>query len=78
MPNASQSERQTEDDRSSVEEVMLLLYKGRSKRKIASELFISENTVREYSRRLYKKLRIHSKEELVDLFETYSGNSTDH
>ena len=78
MPNASQSERQTEDDRSSVEEVMLLLYKGRSKRKIASELFISENTVREYSRRLYKKLKIHSKEELVDLFETYSGNSTDH
>lgn len=60
------------------EEVMLLLYKGRPKRKIASELFISKNTVREYSRRLYKKLRIHSKEELVDLFETYSGNSTDH
>lgn len=59
-------------------EVMLPLYKGRSKRKIASELFISENTVREYSRRLYKKLRIRSKEELVDLFETYSGNSTDH
>lgn len=57
---------------------MLPLYKGRSKRKIASELFISENTVREYSRRLYKKLRIRSKEELVDLFETYSGNSTDH
>ena len=59
------------------EEVMLLLYKGRSKRKIASELFISENTVREYSRRLYKKLEIHSKEELVDLFETYSRNSAD-
>lgn len=57
---------------------MLPLYKGRSKRKITSELFISENTVREYSRRLYKKLRIRSKEELVDLFETYSGNSTDH
>ena len=59
------------------EEVMLLLYKGRSKRKIASELFISENTVREYSRRLYKKFGIHSKEELVDLFETHSGDSAD-
>lgn len=59
------------------EEVMLFLYKGRSKRKIASELFISESPVREYSRRLYKKLRIHSKEELVDLLETYSGNSAD-
>ena len=56
---------------------MQLLYKGRSKRKIASELFISENTVREYSRRLYKKLEIHSKEEIVDLFETYSRNSAD-
>ena len=78
MPNASRSERQTEDDRSSVEEVMLLLYKDRSKRKIASELFISENTVREYSRRLYKKLEIQSLEELVDPFETYSGNSADH
>ena len=57
---------------------MLLLYKGRSKRKIASELFISESIVREYSRKLYKKPRIHSKEELVNLFETYSGNSADH
>ena len=59
-------------------EIMLILYKGRSKRKITSELFISENTVREYSRRLYKKLEIQSLEELVDPFETYSGNSADH
>lgn len=57
---------------------MLILYKGRSKRKITSELFISENTVHEYSRRLYKKFGIHSMEELVDPFETYSGNSADH
>lgn len=60
------------------EEIMLILYKGRSKRKITSELFISENTVHECSRRLYKKLEIQSMEELVDLFETYSGNSADH
>ncbi len=57
------------------EEIMPLLYKCRPKRKIASELFISESTVREYSRRHYKKPGIHGKEELVDLVESYSGDS---
>lgn len=48
-------------------EVMQLLCKGRSKAYIAETLFITENTVRGHSRRLYAKLDIHSKIELQKL-----------
>ena len=37
---------------------------------IAKQLFISENTVRSHSKSIYKKLDIHSKQELLDLLET--------
>ena len=40
---------------------------GRSARYIAGELYISENTVRTYQKSLYKKLGIHTKQELIDL-----------
>lgn len=46
-------------------EVMQLLVKGRSKPYIAESLFISENTVRTYTKRIYDKLGIHSKQELM-------------
>ena len=48
-------------------DVMILLSKGHSKRHIASSLLISENTVRAYSKTLYSKLDIHSKQSLLDL-----------
>ena len=47
-------------------DVMKELCKGRSKQFIAESLFISENTVRGHTKRLYAKLGIHSREELQD------------
>lgn len=50
-------------------DVALLIARGRSKTFIANELFISENTVRTHSKNVYTKLGIHSREELISLFE---------
>jgi DNA-binding CsgD family transcriptional regulator len=50
-------------------EIMQLICKGRSKGYIAETLFISENTVRSHSKRIYNKLGVHSKQELLDLLE---------
>ena len=41
----------------------------RSKAYIADAFFISENTVRGHVKRLYAKLDVHSKQELVDKVE---------
>ncbi|WP_283169621.1 helix-turn-helix transcriptional regulator [Curtanaerobium respiraculi] len=48
-------------------EVIKLLVKGRSKSYIAEELIISENTVRSHARHIYKKLDVHSKQDIMDL-----------
>lgn len=48
-------------------EVMKLIAAGRSRSYIADALFISENTVRWHAKRLYAKLGIHSKQELLTL-----------
>lgn len=48
-------------------EVMQMLCAGRSRSYIAETLFISENTVKTHSDRLYKKLGVHSREELQGL-----------
>ena len=45
-------------------DVLKLLAKGRSKMYIAETLYISENTVRGHSRRLYTKLGVHTRDEL--------------
>lgn len=50
-------------------DVALLIARGRSKTFIADELFISENTVRTHSKNVCTKLGIHSREELISLFE---------
>lgn len=49
------------------EEVMHLLCRGRTKRYIAETLYLSEDTVRWHSKQLYRKLNVHSKQELIDL-----------
>lgn len=48
-------------------EVMKLICRGRSKRYIAEQLALSENTVRGYAKTLYAKLDIHSRQELLTL-----------
>jgi DNA-binding CsgD family transcriptional regulator len=50
-------------------EIMELLLKGRDVPYIAEALFLSQNTVRTHNKSLYRKLGVHSKRELIDLFE---------
>lgn len=51
-------------------EVMELLMRGNTIPGIAEKLFISENTVRTHSRRIYAKLGIHKRQELRTLVES--------
>lgn len=50
-------------------DILLVLAKGRDVPSIAKQLFISENTVRSHSKSIYRKLKIHSKQELLDLLD---------
>lgn len=52
-------------------EVMKLVCQGNTVPSIAEQLFISENTVRTHMKRLYAKLDIHKKQELIDLAHSY-------
>ncbi len=52
-------------------EVMELLARGNSVARIAEVLVVSENTIRTHSKRIYAKLDIHKRQELVDLIETF-------
>ncbi len=51
-------------------DVLLLLLKGRSVPIIARQLGVSENTVRSHTKSIYRKLGLHSKQELIDAFES--------
>lgn len=63
------------------EEVMNLLAKGFSQKRIAQELYMAEGTVRGYVREVYAKTNVHSKQELIDLViaekETFKRNLDD-
>ncbi|WP_255467291.1 helix-turn-helix transcriptional regulator [Raoultibacter phocaeensis] len=50
-------------------EVVAMLLKGNSVAAISRKLFISENTTRGHTKRIYRKLDVHSRQELIDLFE---------
>lgn len=50
-------------------EVVLLLLEGRSLRFIQNALYISEGTARTHVKRIYAKLEVHSKQELIDYFK---------
>lgn len=52
-------------------EIMELIARGNTVARIAELLVVSENTVRTHSKRIYAKLDIHKKQELVDLIETF-------
>jgi DNA-binding CsgD family transcriptional regulator len=47
-------------------EILELLLNGRSVPYIANSLFLSQNTVRGHTKSLYRKLNVHSKQELID------------
>ncbi len=50
-------------------EILMLFYRGNSKRRIAEQIGISENTVRWYLQQLYARLGIHSRDELLELVD---------
>lgn len=52
-------------------DVFVRLAHGRSGAFIADELTLSENTVRGHTKRLYAKLGVHTRQELIDLAEQY-------
>lgn len=51
-------------------DVLLHLVKGYSIRGISQQLFVTENTVRTHSKNLYRKLDVHSKNEVIDLLDS--------
>lgn len=58
-------------------EVMELIARGNSVTRIAEELVVSENTIRTHSKRIYTKLAIHKKQELLDLIESFDPSDLD-
>ena len=55
-------------------EVMELIARGNTVARIAEDLVVSENTIRTHSKRIYTKLAIHKKQELLDLIEAFDPN----
>lgn len=53
-------------------EVMEHIVRGKTVVRIAEELIISENTVRMHSKRIYAKLDVHKKQDLIDLVESFA------
>ena len=51
-------------------EVLQLLYRGNTQKKIAESLFLSLSSVQTYSKSLYRKLGVHSRQQLIDLVNT--------
>lgn len=59
-------------------DVLLLLAKGYSQRGIAGKLDVSDNTVRTHMRNLYRKLRIHSRQDAIELVEGFGRGEVAH
>ena len=57
-------------------EILCLLAKGRNAAYVQKELVISEGTVRTHMRNIYRKLDVHSQQELMDLVDTIDRQST--
>ncbi|MCD8199352.1 MAG: LuxR C-terminal-related transcriptional regulator [Coriobacteriaceae bacterium] len=52
-------------------EVMELIVRGNTVARIAEDLVVSENTIRTHAKRIYAKLSIHKRQELVDLINSF-------
>lgn len=52
-------------------EVMELIARGNTVARIAEQLIVSENTIRTHSKRIYTKLDIHKRQELLELIESF-------
>lgn len=54
-------------------EVMELVVRGNSVARISEMLFISENTVRTHTKRIYTKLGVHKRQEILDMLDGLDG-----
>lgn len=54
-------------------EILPFVLKGRTGERIASELFISKNTVDTHIRRIYAKCEVHNRQQLIDLSESFDS-----
>jgi DNA-binding CsgD family transcriptional regulator len=54
-------------------EALRYLAMGRDSKLIAEKMFVSLNTARVHSRNVYTKLRVHSRQELIDFVDQWSG-----
>lgn len=52
------------------EEVFGLLLRGRTSKQIADKLFVSNNTVLTHLKSIYRKTSVHSKAQIIELFES--------
>jgi DNA-binding CsgD family transcriptional regulator/uncharacterized membrane protein len=59
-------------------EILGLLARGRSRTYIADAFFISENTVHGHAKRIYEKLDVHTKQELIDKVESAGSMQASH
>jgi DNA-binding CsgD family transcriptional regulator len=50
-------------------ETLALLIRGKNRKSVSTELFISEETVKSHSRSIYAKVSVHSQQELISLFD---------
>lgn len=57
-------------------EVIVLTYRGYSARRIAETLYVSESTVKTHLSHAYRKLSIHSKQDLIELIDGYRDDVT--
>lgn len=58
-------------------QIFMLLAKGRSKSYICSELVLADNTVKSYIKTVYRKLGIHSQQELISQVERHLEELTE-
>lgn len=54
-------------------EVLALFASGMTQKRVAEELFITQNTAHEHIKRIYAKTGLHSRQELLDYIEQYAS-----
>lgn len=60
-------------------EVLQLLARGRDVAYVCNELFLARNTVKGYTKSIYAKLGVHSKQDVIDMVErVYRAGSVEH
>ena len=52
-------------------DVVVYTYRGHSAKRIAEELLVSESTVKAHLTHAYRKLGVHTKQELIALVDSY-------